>query len=197
MRFFTKVLLTAVLVLAAQTAKADLYLEPYIGYGMGTAEIQQSAGKDSHYLTSTVIGGRVGLGLPIVFLGVDYSLGTGTSTVKDNGTGSAAGGDATSTQLFAVVGAHIPLLRAYAGYGLINDLKLKNSNGESTLKGSAIKLGVGYSGLPFVAINFEMITSTFNKISSSAGEFDIQSGGLIEKASATTYMVNVSLPLSF
>lgn len=151
MRSFRFVLLAA---LAAVTftsapAKAGLLLEPYIGYGIGT--IGEGAGEGD--LKAPYLGARVGMTFPILFLAADYMMPVGGEVEDADLDG---GGD-----LFAVVGASLPLLRAYAGYGFVRSLKF--DGGGELEDGNAIKLGVGTTILPFVAINFEYITGKYEE----------------------------------
>jgi hypothetical protein len=171
------------LVFAALPAKADLYLEPYVGYQVGT--FTHNVSSVSGTVSGTAAGLRVGLSLPIFFVAAEYSLANGTMKPS-----SGSDLDVTGKTLFATVGARLPLIRAYAGYGIMNDWDTKVSGGSTgTYKGSAIKLGAGFSGLPFIAVNVEYVMSTFTKykVGSSESNTDMKSG---------TYMLNVSLPLS-
>lgn len=190
MRTISRILFAVVLLFAAHPAKADLYLEPYLGYGSGELKL----GSSTYTMSGSGIGARVGFSLPIFFVAADYAMGSGKANLKS---GSGSSGDYSSSDLFAVVGARLPLIRAYAGYGLMNSVTAKGNGADSTLTGTAMKFGVGFSGLPFVAINLEYITETYNKLKSGGAEYDIKSGGIIDKASAGMYMLTVSLPLTF
>jgi hypothetical protein len=75
------------------------------------------------------------------------------------------------------------LLRVYATYILSS----KADTGQpADIEGSGMKLGVGWTGLPFVVINLEMTNRTFD-------EYDGQP--LTNEIDLNTYALVVSLPL--
>jgi hypothetical protein len=135
-------------------------------------------------LTSGALGLRLGAAFPIVFVAADYSLLVGGSLKSNSGTKF----DASGNQLFAEVGAQLPLVRAYLGYGLMNTLQA-DGNGVSVKYegGTAIKAGVGTTIMPMFAVNLEYITSTYDKV-----------GGVsTSDMKSDFFMLNVSLPLEF
>lgn len=160
----------------ASTSHADILIEPYIGYEMGKG----TAGTTDFKLSGTDLGLRVGYASPVMFwAALDYTMGSGTFD-PDGG----SSGDGKRSSLGAVVGLDFPiLLRAWLGYGFTNDLKLDSD----TLKGKYTKLGVGFTGLPFVSLNLEVISDTW----------DDSSGGGDPDAKNTSYLISVSLPLEF
>lgn len=167
-------ILAVAVVFSASAAQAGLLLEPYLGYTMGTFE--DSDGK----LTSPVLGARVGYSAVLLSFGVDYSMYTGGKVKDDN-----SDVDASGSQAFAFVGVGVPLIRAWVGYGVMNDLKLKNSGGESTYTGTAMKAGVGFTGLPFVSLNAEYIMNDYNKLKTPLGEGDTDAKGSEIRLSAS------------
>lgn len=153
-------------------SQAGLLLEPYIGYESGTFK-DFGEGK----LTGTQIGARVAYTLPVFFwVGVDAATGSGTfkPDVGNEETG-------TRTTVGAVVGVDFPiLLRAWASYGFMNELSF-----DSKLKGKNYKVGVGFTGLPFVSLNVEYMNETFD---------DIDGITLPTAIKNDAYIVSVSLP---
>ncbi|MDC0980423.1 hypothetical protein OAQ84_01670, partial [Bdellovibrionales bacterium] len=73
------------------------------------------------------------------------------------------------------------LLRVWANY--VFDATAAVS-GISDTTGTALKLGVGYTGLPFVSLNFEIVKRNYTERGSST--IDLTSD---------TYFVSVGLPL--
>lgn len=165
-------------VFTAQQAHAGLMLEPYIGYEFGKTSDTDSTG--------VVLGGRVAYSLPVFFwFGVDYSLMAG-------GKVKTAGGDSdlTRSDLYAVAGVDFPILvRAWFGYGLMNTGTVKSNAGDAEAsKGSNTKVGIGFTFLPLVSINVEMINHK---------DYEVKSGALTLTStdSDNTTMVSLSLPL--
>lgn len=177
-----KVLLAFALVMGFTSAsQAGWMVEPYLGWERGDLS------KDTDgTLSGTAIGARVAYTLPVlVWLGLDgmYTL---TGEYDPDG-GSKE--DAKRTSLYAVVGVDFPILvRGWLGYGLLNEWKL-DSSPSAKLKGDSMKIGVGFTGLPFVSVNFEYIKDSFDKYEMN-GTTDVD----VEN---TAYMISVSLPWEF
>ncbi|WP_415061616.1 outer membrane beta-barrel protein [Bdellovibrio sp.] len=144
-------------------SQAGLLLEPYIGYEMGTAK--SDSGGDGK--TEAVnVGGRIAYTLPVMFwLGVDANVGTSGKYKPDTGTDV----DTKRTSLSAVVGMDFPiLLRAWLAYGFVNEIKFDDAF-DSKVKGSNVKVGVGFTGLPFVSLNVEYIKDDFKDVDTNLG----------------------------
>jgi hypothetical protein len=186
--------------LIAPHAHADLLLEPYIGYGIGNLKADYNGGGSLKYTVNGVnIGGRVAIALPIVYFGLDGQYGTGSAGLSSDSAGAFHSTNFTRTALFAFVGAHIPMLRAWAGYGFLNNLKFASASTspETTFKGSAIKLGAAFTGLPVVDLNLEYIMSTYNKTTVAGSTVDVGSSGLFSTATDSTILLSVSAPFDF
>jgi hypothetical protein len=63
-----------------------------------------------------------------------------------------------------------------------------------TFLGSAIKVGAGFTGLPFIAINLDYILSTFSSYTDTSNHSLGGSGSIYSSATANTIMLSVSLP---
>lgn len=163
----------------ASVSNAGLLIEPYLGYEMGTFK-DAAEGK----MDGTALGARVAWTAPIFFwAGLDYTMGV-SAKYKPDASGQADS-DAKRSTLHAVVGVDFPiLLRAWVGQSLMNEVKLD----DTTIKGSSTKLGVGFTGLPFISLNLEYIMETFDK--NSQGDF-------ATKPKNTAYLISVSLPWEF
>jgi hypothetical protein len=166
----------AFVMLASTHSKASLLIEPLIGYNLASKISDENGGGGRAF------GGRLGyqnLGLQ---LGVDYLNSTmEIDDVKDFAVNDYA----------AFVGYKFPiLLRIYAGY-------IFSSAGEGTVasvkrkyeEGSGQKFGMSFTGIPFVNINFEYRTLTYDKVGGSA---PTGNGGDFQ-----SYLVSLSLPLNF
>lgn len=171
--------LAAVTVFASIPAKASILVEPYVGYLMGSTKNISPA----FDISSAVGGARLAYEFPVVFVGLDYS-----TMLGGTGKSGSLSVDVTGSDLFVEVGARVPLVRAYLGFGITHDLSLATTSTVKLEGGSAVKLGVGTTILPAVAINLEYFIETYDKINgASAGT----TGG------ANFYSLNVSLPFSF
>ncbi|UOF01423.1 hypothetical protein [Bdellovibrio reynosensis] len=147
-----KVMAVFALVLGfTSVSQAGLLLEPYLSYEMGTMSGAQD-GKTS----GTGLGARIGWTAPVMFwAALDGSTGTVTSK-PDVG----ADDDGKRTSLYATVGVDFPILvRGWLGYGLMNEVSFDTAG---KVKGKATKIGIGFTGLPFVSLNVEMIKETFD-----------------------------------
>lgn len=183
MRTLKLLALSAVLslgVLSTSTAKAGLLLEPYLGYELGKLDYTGTPSSSAD-LSSVALGARVAFTLPVLFVGVDYGLPIG-GTLKDSSGNKA---DVSGSQLFAIVGASLPLVRAYVGYGLMTSLESKFSNVTTKYEGgTAFKLGVGTTLFPLTAINLEYINTTYDKVG----------GVTTSNYKSGFFMLNVSIP---
>lgn len=153
----------AVLGLATTQANA-FFIEPFVGYEMGHG--------DSDDLSGIQYGARLG-GSTLGFLyGVEYTAASLENDVTNT--------DTDTTDMGIVVGYEFPiLLRVYYSHFL-------KSETDSNLEGDGgSKIGIGYTGLPFVAINFEAISRKYDELN----------GASIAETETETYAISVSIPL--
>ncbi len=174
--------LFAVLILSISSANAGVLIEPVIGYNL-KFDFKDDSGTEKGMGTS--FGGRLGyqnLGLQ---LGLDYLK----SSIKMDD--DAYEENVSMGEWAAFVGYEFPvLLRVYAGY--IFSATAETESGGSKVEfseGSGSKLGVGFTGLPFVVVNFEYRTGNFE---------EGKSGGLTGDADLDykAYMLSLSLPIN-
>lgn len=194
MSLMRSTLLLVALSLLSLPARAGLLLEPYLGYEFGDAKVKTTMGTGEWTTSGLAFGARVGMTFPIVFVALDYSM---ANDLKFKGKDGTTDEDGSRSTLAAVVGAKLPLVRAYAGYAFLNDHTLKSNSGDVTLKGSGVKLGVGFTGFPIVSVNLEYLMSKFDKVKSNGNEVSIGSGQIYEEATANAFMLSVSAPFSF
>jgi Outer membrane protein beta-barrel domain len=178
---FAQLFILILAFLIINPARAGLLVEPVLGYSFATME-----GNENLDLNGTSYGGRLGYQNLGFQLGLDY-LSSGLS-VDDNDYKS----DFNTTEFAGFVGFEFPiLLRVYAGYifQATGETDLTIASIKNTLEydqGSGTKLGVGFTGLPFVDINFE-----YRKGKLSNGKW----GALeVDDLDYSTYMVGISLP---
>ncbi len=166
------------------SAQASLLLEPYLGYVTG-GQIK-SAPLDAKY-TGTEYGARVGYSIMNFAVGGEYLA----KTLTDDSSPSSntyTGGD---LGIFAAFKFPI-LVRAFATYVPSPELKSSNSLGSSTFKsGNILKLGVGFTALPFININLEYISGTYSKINTNGIEANLQNN-----LTTTAYALSVSAPFT-
>lgn len=150
-------LLLALFFLSAVPARAGLLIEPVVGFNMGTKLDFQggesySGGKGLGY------GGRLGFQKLGLQLGVDYlksSIDMNDDDIKRN---------VKMDEWAAFIGYEFPVLfRVYAGYIFSAKGESKVALGSLDLEdGSGTKLGVGFTGIPFLDINLEYRSGTFD-----------------------------------
>ena len=194
MRLFKSILFSSfsvAILLSAGRARADLLLEPHIGYTYGTVESTANSGFVSQYDNNNVVlGGRVGYEFLIGMIGVDYEMTmNGRANAKTSGVASS---DMDSTQVYVFAGAQVPLLRAWAGYAFSDTMTFKPSSGNQKYTGSALKFGGSFTGFPLIAVNVEYIMHTYDKLNDAA----IANSG-VSKEVSNVVMLSVSVPLSF
>ncbi len=157
--------ITAFFVLGATNAQAGLLIEPYAGYHTGDFKF----GSTKYDFGGAAYGGRLGYSRLGLQLGADYMAGKWTIDVDP----SDFKGDINN--LGAFIGYSFPILvRVYATYFFNSSIKDSNTKYE----GNTTRLGVGFSPLPFVDINLEYMTGTYDKvdgqsISGTKPKFDV------------------------
>lgn len=181
---FAQLALLLLAFLMIKPATAGLLIEPVVGYNVGSFE---SENIDKENFTGPSFGGRLGyqnLGLQ---LGIDYLR--SSLSVDDNSYKS----DLTTSEWAGFVGFEFPiLLRVYAGYIFSGTGETKFNDGTSREKlelknGTGMKLGVGFTALPFLDINFEYRKGKYDEFKFDGTKFD-------EDSDYTAYMIGVSLP---
>lgn len=170
---------TYLLFICPLISNASLLLDPYIGINLsGTTKFTSgNSDVDYDYNSAPVsIGGRVGFSKLSFSTGLDYQM---TSGVKLKN--QAEKFDAS--ELAAFVGFDFPiLLRAYAGYIFSADFEATSNKYD---EGSGYKLGVGFTGLPFISINLEYKNISYDKLNNAT----------IKTADHNSVLLAVSLPI--
>ncbi|WP_413577845.1 outer membrane beta-barrel protein [Bdellovibrio sp. HCB290] len=176
-------LVLALLVGFSATAKADILIEPYLGYEMGSHTDLDPTAK-----TELVnMGARLAYKTPVMlWLGLDYNLGV-SGKYKPDGQSDM---DAKRNTLYAVAGVDLPiLLRGWVGYGVMDEIKMDGTDNPK-IKGKPVKIGIGTTLLPFISLNVEYIMENIDKVETDSGDLD-------PKGKMDSWMLSVSLPLQF
>lgn len=161
----------------ANASQAGFMIEPYLGYEMG--KTKDSAGT----FNGSQMGLRLAYAAPIFFwAGLDATTGVSGTFKPDSG----ANDDGKRTSVSGVVGVDFPiLLRAWLGYSFVNEIKFDTTG---KYKGSGTKVGVGFTGLPFISLNFEYLNEKFN---------DVDGTTISPEFKNDSYIISVSLPFTF
>lgn len=159
------------------TAQAALLVDPYIGINLNGSTKFGTAEND--YKNSPVsMGARLGFAKLGFSVGLDYQM---TSSIEVENYINKF--DATELAIFG--GFDFPiLLRAYAGYIFSADFE---SSATKYDEGSGYKVGVGFTGLPFISINVEYKVVSYDKLN----------GATTTTADNNSVLLGVSLPLKF
>jgi hypothetical protein len=176
------VLLTAMAVVTFNpSAHAGLLLEPYLSYGSG-----QIKGVNSVNYSGTEYGARVGYTMMGFGIGGEYMA---TNLTTDSNPKDTL----TSGDLGVFVSYKFPVLvRAYATYFPSSSLKDDNGTFNQTFKsGNILKLGVGFTGIPFIQIGVEYITSTYSKVEIGGVDFNTS-----PNVTTSGYALSVSAPFN-
>lgn len=178
-----------ILTVFASPAWAGLYLEPYVGYEFGTGKgdiVVQSVGtvvvdeKDA----GAAFGAKVGYSVLGFAFGADYM--SARLTGKDQTTPPDPDSKWKSTDIGLFAQFSLPMLLKFSATYFLST-KLKEDDTELT--GSGFKLGVGFTMLPLISINLDMINNTYDDSKIS--------GVVVTSTDVTlkTLMLSVSLPL--
>lgn len=177
-------------------SKAGLYLEPSLGYSLGTLETGLDSDGD-YSAKGPAFGLKLGASIiPMVFVAADVMYLMTDFDAKKDGVENA---DGKSTLAGLTVGLNLPiLLRFWASYFFYNKFDLKDSDGTQKLSGSAIKLGVGYSLAPYVALNLEYLLSSYSKykdVSGNETDLPLSIGGDSFDPKYNTFILSLGIPL--
>lgn len=176
--------------LTSVSAHAGIYLEPYVGYAIGksSGSVNATPGGQSTIDSSSkgaVFGGKLGYSVLGLALGFDYSR--FNSKDKDNTLGTES--SSVSTDMGGFIQYTLPIMFKVSATYIFKSSNVADDDSKSTGKG--FKIGVGFTGLPFVAINLDYISIKQNE--ASAPGFTLDSVDV--KSTAT--MLSISVPFNF
>ncbi|MGE3975253.1 MAG: outer membrane beta-barrel protein [Bdellovibrionales bacterium] len=180
-------------------AHADILIEPFAGYSIGTISyktadtVVPAGATDSGTLNGLTYGAHVAYVFPTrISLGAAYEINSGTKKWSR----SNADTDVSQSTLYAMGGFYAPLgLRAYAGYGLKTEEKDTISGATTSYTGTAIKLGVGYEFLLMFAFNLEYVMYDLKNLSASGTDMPVTDLFSEYKYSAVRLVLSVPIQL--
>ena len=121
---------------------AGILIEPYFGYNLMGKE-----DSSDYDFSGLGYGLRVGFTRMGLMVGIGYEMADWDMEIPN-----APDGDAELSELYAFIGYEFPVLvRVWAGYAFQSKVTYNSDNAT----GKGIRLGVGYTGLPFASINLE------------------------------------------
>jgi hypothetical protein len=183
---FVQLCILILTVLFINPVSAGVLIEPLVGYSFGSIKGDQGSGK-SESVTGPSFGGRLGYQNLGFQLGLDYL--NSSYSVSNNDYSSLK-----TSEWGGFVGFEFPiLLRVYAGYIFSATGATKydtGAGGDVDLdfqKGSGTKFGIGFTGLPFVDINFEYRKSSYNEYKLAGTKYD-------DSTNFNAYMISLSFP---
>lgn len=184
-----KILILVCLFSIYSNAKASVFIEPFAGTILN-GEIKDNLSTCTINCTDDVSGSQYGLRFGLDYfgflLGLDYRMGTYSLKEADidiKQTGSTG----------LLVGYELPILiRFWYVHGLASSLEASAGSADITYstKSSQV-IGIGYTGLPLISINFEMISENLDQIDNSL------SGKSDSDIDLTSSVLSVSFPFSF
>lgn len=175
------------ILLTISSAKADLLIEPVIGYNFAKMEYKTATDNDSFSGSGIGYGGRLGFQQLGFQVGLDYL--NSSINIDDD----AFDSNVDASEWAAFVGYEFPVfLRVYAGYifSATGEYKDASKNKVELSEGSGSKFGIGFTGLPFVDINLEYRTGEFDK-------FEVAGVDGNTDAKYSSVFLALSVPLTF
>ena len=138
------------------TAHAGFLLDPYFSYAVSGT----NSGLTDSTMTGSELGARLGWDMMGLGFGVDGIV-SGSYTYKQNSVSS----DIKPSYYGVFVSYKFPIvLRGYVSYLLSSKETMTVSGIDSTLTGTGTKVGIQYTGFPFVAIGVEYVSSKYDKV---------------------------------
>jgi hypothetical protein len=185
MHKFVQLTLLIVLFTFLSQAKAAILVEPLVGTTVLYKLMPDAASEEQGQLGSAY-GGRLGFQKLGFQLGVDYlnsSVKMQDKNFDDN---------LKMEEWAAFVGIKLPILfRLYGGYIFSSQATGKSQDQDYTYnKGSGAKVGLGFTGIPFINLNLEYRYGSFSQFELGGVKSD-------EDTKYSAVMFTVSLPMKF
>ena len=171
----TKMILGLVsIILFGASAQAGIILDPYLGYAVSGSTSSGST------VTGNDMGVRVGFNNLGFGLGLDATL-AGSYKYENSGVSNSM----TPAHMGVFVSYAFPVLvRAYGTY-FVNS---KVSDSTTTVTGNGTKIGVQFTGLPFIAVGVEMYTMNYT---------DLEISGIKGSASGSETQTRLAISAPF
>ncbi len=180
-------MVTAALMISTN-AFAGILLEPYVGYETGTYK-GDVGGIAAFKISGTQFGAKVGYSV----LGLGFGADVAKVSLKAKDTTTASQDlDLAGTDLGVFVQFQFPILfKVSATYFVSSKLTSDNNGSKIDFDGKGFKVGAGFTGLPFVAINLDLISEKYDDIKSSGVTI---ADAHLDRASV---MLSISAPFNF
>jgi hypothetical protein len=154
-----KILVALTALLLSAQAHAGIYIEPYLGYEMGT---YKGSGINKE-IDGSGYGLRLGYSVPMLVLGLEYGMGTLSWEAKNDSTDT---GKYEYKDLGAFVQVNLPILLS-ARLGYVFDTQMDVKGGTDKREGTGIKAGLAFRFIPFLHVNLDYITYNYDKLNSN------------------------------
>jgi len=200
--FVLAALFSVIFIFNSQRAMALILLEPYAGYEFGSIKETEDFMEGYSYshlnkatITGPAVGARAGIS-KLGFFGALDMKASGFQKYKVEGEDSL---DTNQFNLGLTGGYDFPVipLRAWVGYIFLDNIKASDkeeAENSVEFKGSALKIGAGFTGFPIVHINVEYCMHFYNKMRNRvAGELG-DWVDLSKKVKNNAIFINVSAP---
>lgn len=160
-----------------------LYIEPYVGAIVsGSGDLTALGSTTEFDVSGNGMGLKLGWSLAGLAFGVDYQ----STSAKTEVTGATAQ-DVKVTNIGAFVDFDPPVIPFHV-YGTYIMKSTADDDTSTDANGSGLKVGVGFTGLPFVAINLDYTTLKYDESTpAAAAPFE---------QNVKVMMASVSLPLN-
>ena len=189
--------------------KASIHIEPYFGkiLNFSKASQKESSVKYERDLDGVLYGARLGYGLLGFSSGIDFAASQFDAEVKKpiaqvaswKLSGQSVLSSVESSYFGFFINYNLPLLlRVWATY--FPSVRYEFGNGDplqsekDLWKGTGFSLGLGYTGLPFLSLNYELRSFSFDE------EYESSSDSTKElplEHDSVEHFVGVSIPMNF
>jgi predicted porin len=169
MSSFNTILTICLVVSAPFTVKADLFIEPSVGYKSETLKLTDKLSTDTKVTMSTpVYGLKIGLRSPVgidINLAGDYSTGKATFSPTDEKNNFNHKVGAVQLGISA-----LGQMKIYLGYGFLNELSIDEGilNSDMKLKGQAYQAGLQFKISPWFYLSGQYDINQFKTIEGKA-----------------------------
>lgn len=171
-----KFILAVVAMSVFTTAQASFLIEPYLGMHFNS-EIEVGSDGDVSGL---------GMGARFGWQNLGLQLGANYKKADFDVEFANSDGDADYSHFGLFAGYEFPvLIRVWVEYILSSEFDFDNGSKYDDASGTT--LGFGYTGLPFVALNFEITNVSYGEVNGNSLNSDVD---------FSSYMLSVSLPFT-
>lgn len=177
---------------------ADIYLEPSVGYVLGKYKGSVTVASPALFAGEEIplkqdakgLGYGAKLGWTNDFLAVGVDVALASTTGKEDGSPDTKY-NSTDMGVFAQLDLPVLPFKFAATYVLSSRVKTKQSgNDDAEMTGKGLKIGAGFTGLPFLSINLDYVMSNYDDYKTEGWEFSKKD------IDYTATILSVSLPLS-